>query len=41
VKIDDENKRNRLDLMGYNVFVIRYDEDLSEQVIELRESIAI
>ena len=41
VKIDDENKRNRLDLMGYNVFVIRYDEDLSEQVIELRELIAI
>ena len=41
VKIDDKNKRNRLDLMGYNVFVIRYDEDLSEQVIELRGLIAI
>jgi len=35
VKIDDENKRNRLDLMGYNVFVIRYDEDLSEKILEL------
>lgn len=41
VKIDDKNKRSRLDLMGYNVFVIRYDEELNDRILELGELIAI
>ena len=35
VKRDDETKRAQLDLMGYNIFVVRYDEDLEKRVFEL------
>ena len=34
-KRDDSQKRERLDLMGYTVFTIRYDEDLEERIREL------
>jgi len=35
VKREDEIKRTQLDLMGYNIFVVRYDEDLEKQVFRL------
>ena len=35
VKHDDKEKRERLDLMGWNVFVVRYDDDFGERVLEL------
>jgi hypothetical protein len=35
VKHNDEMKRAQLDLMGYNVFVVRHDEDLEKQVFGL------
>jgi hypothetical protein len=34
-KISDKTKRERLETLGYRIFVIRYDEDLGEKVAEL------
>jgi hypothetical protein len=34
-KRDDTNKRDRLDLMGYLVFVIRYDDNIEQKIREL------
>ena len=35
VKHDDKIKRGQLDLMGYQIFVIRYDGDMEKQVVDL------
>ena len=40
IKHDDEMKRSQLDLMGYQAFVIRYDEDLEKRVLELGKRIS-
>lgn len=37
VKKDDETKRGILDMLGWKVFVIRYDEQIDEKVEELRK----
>lgn len=39
-KRDDAAKRDRLDLMGYVVFVIRYDDDIEQKIRELEAVIS-
>ncbi len=40
IKSSDKTKRDRLETLGYRIFVIRYDEDFSQRVTELAKWIA-
>ncbi|MDD2340370.1 MAG: DEAD/DEAH box helicase [Methanosarcina sp.] len=41
VKHDDEIKRSQLDLLGHQCFIIRYDEDLEKQLVNLRKRLTL
>lgn len=36
IKQDDKRKRDRLDLMGYSVFVVRHDDAIEQKIEELK-----
>lgn len=39
IRADDKIKRNKLRLMGYSIFVIRYDEDLDDKIRQLERKL--